>query len=226
MADLICVMGESGSGKTTSLRNLDPASTLIIDADKKGLSWRGWRARYNAEARNYLKSDEPSVVLKCLRAVDGDADYTHVKTVVVDTLNGLMVGDEYRNRSKPGYDKWADLAWSVWGVLDYALTMRDDLAVVFTAHAQTERDDTGALFTRVKTSGRKLDKLVVESKFPTVLLAKNDGGRFVFESRAPNTTAKAPLGLFETPTVPNDVAAVIEALMAYNNEEGRFNATA
>lgn len=218
MADLICVMGESGSGKTTSLRNLDPASTLIIDADLKGLSWRGWRARYNAEARNYLKTDDAAVVLKCLRAVESDPDFAHVKTVAVDTLNGLMVGDEYRKRGTPGFDKWADLAWSVWGVIGYALTMRDDLAVVFTAHSQTEYSDTGALFTRVKTSGKKLDKLVIESRFPTVLLAKNDGGRYVFETRAPNTTAKAPFGLYDEPTIPNDICKVIDDVRGYSCE--------
>lgn len=47
MSKVICIMGESGSGKTTSMRNLDPKSTYYIDADKKGLSWKGWRKQYN-----------------------------------------------------------------------------------------------------------------------------------------------------------------------------------
>lgn len=217
MADLVLVMGESGAGKTTSLRNLDPSATFIIDTDKKGLSWRGWKAQYNASARNYLKSDMPGAVLNYLRTINDNPEYAHVKVVVVDTLNGIMVADEYRKRNTPGYDKWADLAWSVWGLIDYALTMRADLTVVFIAHSQTERDDSGALFTRVKTSGRKLDKIVVESKFPIVLLAKNDNGRFVFETQAPNTTAKAPVGMFDPPTITNDLAEVVQRIGEYNN---------
>ena len=51
MANIIGIMGESGSGKTTSMRNLDPKSTYYIDCDKKGLSWRGWKKQYNAEAK-------------------------------------------------------------------------------------------------------------------------------------------------------------------------------
>ena len=52
MANVICIAGESGSGKTTSLRNLNPAETYIIDADKKGLSWRGWKKYYSIENKN------------------------------------------------------------------------------------------------------------------------------------------------------------------------------
>lgn len=56
MSKVICIMGESGSGKTTSMRNLDPKSTYYIDADKKGLSWKGWRKQYNKENKNYAPS--------------------------------------------------------------------------------------------------------------------------------------------------------------------------
>ena len=52
MANVICIAGESGSGKTTSLRNLNPLETYIIDADKKGLSWRGWKKQYSLEQKN------------------------------------------------------------------------------------------------------------------------------------------------------------------------------
>ena len=55
MSKVICIAGESGSGKTTSMRNLDPKSTYYIDADKKGLSWKGWRKQYNKENKNYLR---------------------------------------------------------------------------------------------------------------------------------------------------------------------------
>ena len=47
MSKVICIAGESGSGKTTSMRNLDPETTMYIDCDKKGLSWKGWRNQYN-----------------------------------------------------------------------------------------------------------------------------------------------------------------------------------
>lgn len=216
MANLILVMGESGSGKTTSLRTLDPSTTYIIDADKKGLSWRGWRSQYSTAKHNYKVEDDNAIVLEMLRRINSVPQFAHIKTVVVDTINGIMVADEFRRRAEKGYDKWQDLAWAVWGIIDYALTMRDDMTVVFMAHSQTERDDSGALFTRVKTSGRKLDKLVVESKFSTVLEAKQLDGEYVFETRNALSTAKTPMGLFDADTVSNDMAAVVAALNEYN----------
>ena len=62
MAKVICIMGESGSGKTTSCRNLDPASTYYIDADRKGLSWKGWKKQYNTKNKNYLCVDDPHII--------------------------------------------------------------------------------------------------------------------------------------------------------------------
>lgn len=56
MSRAICIMGESGSGKTTSLRTLPPESTYYIDCDGKGLSWRGWRSQYNSEKKNLLRT--------------------------------------------------------------------------------------------------------------------------------------------------------------------------
>ena len=57
MARVIGVMGESGSGKTTSMRNLPPEQTFYIDCDKKGLNWKGWRKQYNSDKKNYWSSD-------------------------------------------------------------------------------------------------------------------------------------------------------------------------
>ena len=105
MARVIAIMGESGSGKTTSLRNLTPESTFIIDSDKKGLSWRGWKKDYNKDAKNYLVSDDPEIILKTLKVIN--AKFTHVHTIVVDTINGIMVADEARRRTEKSYDKWA-----------------------------------------------------------------------------------------------------------------------
>lgn len=212
MANVICIAGESGAGKTTSMRNLNPAETLYIDCDKKGLSWKGWRSQYNAENKNYLKTDIPSVVMQYLQYADKHEQGKRFKTVVVDTLNGIMVADEMRRCKEKGFDKWQDLAQSIYDLVDYALVMRDDLTVIFVAHTQTDRDDNGYLFTRIKTSGRKLDKITLESKFTTVLIAKCVDDNYVFETQANNSTAKSPMGLFETREIPNDIAEVIKAL--------------
>lgn len=210
----ICIMGESGSGKTTSLRNLDPKTTFIIDADKKGLSWKDWRKGFNGDKKNYLKTDFPQVALQAIQKVDKEEQFKNIKVLVVDTINGLMVADEMRRSKEKGYDKWQDLAQSIYDLVDYSLTVRDDLTVIFVAHTQTDHDENGYMWTRIKTSGRKLDKIVLESKFSTVLLAKCVDGEYKFETQSNFSTAKSPMGALEK-EVPNDMAAVLKALKEY-----------
>jgi adenylate kinase family enzyme len=212
MALVIAVMGESGSGKTTSMRNLDPKTTYYIDADMKGLSWKGWKKDWNKEAKNYIQIDDPKVAIGFLGNVNDKAP--QIKTVVIDTLNGLMVAEEMRRSKEKGYDKWTDIASYVWDLIQIALKCRDDLTVVFLCHSQTERDDNGNIWTRIKTSGRKLDKIVLESKFTTVLLCRTEGEKHWYETQANFSTAKSPLGALPK-EMDSDIVPVIKALKEY-----------
>lgn len=215
MAKIIAIMGESGAGKTTSMRNLDPKTTMYFDCDKKGLSWKGWKEQYNGANKNYIKTDDQNVVLSTLHIVDSSDKFKHIKTIIIDTINGIMIADEMRRMKDKGFDKWRDLAYAIYTIIDYALTMRNDLTVIFVAHTQTDREDSGYMFTHIKTSGKKLDKITLESKFPTVLLAKSLNGRYVFETKANNSTAKTPMGAINEAVIDNDIVQVLKALEEY-----------
>ena len=178
MSKLICVMGESGSGKTTAMRTLDPATTYYIDCDGKGLAWKGWKSQYNTEKKNYVVSRDIPGITKLIINIGEKRPET--KTIVVDTLNTCMVDKEVKSMKESGYGKWIDLTQFVWDCIETASKQRDDLTIVFVMHSETIRDDFGYAFTRVKTNGRKLEKLVPESLFGTVLLAKKtDEDRYV-----------------------------------------------
>lgn len=215
MSKVIGIMGESGSGKTTSMRNLDPATTFYIDCDKKGLSWKGWRDQYNKDNENYLVTDFAQTVQQTIGLISTKEKYSHIKTVVIDTLNGIMVADEVRRMREKGFDKWQDLAQCVWLLLDSLYTYREDLTIIVICHSQTQKEDDGYTFTRIKTSGKKLDKLNVESKLTTVLLATCKDGKYVFKTHADNSTAKTPLGAFESDEIENDIVKVLKALEDY-----------
>lgn len=215
MGKVIGIIGESGAGKTTSLRNLDPKKTFYIDADKKGLNWKGWKEQYSEKKKNYWRTDSPSIVMNLLTKINEKEETKHFKTVVIDTINGVMVAEEMRNLKVQGYGKWTDLASYIYEIIDFALLMRDDVTVIILAHAETISDDNGYLFTRMKTNGRKLDKIVLESKLTTVLLAENKDGRYIFHTHGDRSTVKTPIGAFEEDEIDNDVTLVIKALEEY-----------
>lgn len=217
MAKVIGVIGESGAGKTTSLRNLDPQTTFYIDCDKKGLNWKGWRKQYSAEGNppNYFKTDNPSTVQNLLKKLNEQENMRKFNVAVIDTINGIMVAEEMRNAKVQGYGKWTDLATYIYDIIDFSLLMREDITVIILAHSETISDDNGYLFTRIKTNGRKLDRIVLESKLTTVLLAECKDGKYVFRTHADKSTVKTPLGAFEEDEIPNDITTVITALEEY-----------
>lgn len=211
MSKSILIMGESGSGKTTSMRNLKPAETFYIDCDKKGLSWKGWKNEYSAEKKNYMATSDVQQIMSLLSKISNEQP--QIKVVVLDTLNAIMIDDEFSRMKEKGYDKWQELAYSIYGIIQMSNILRQDLTVILVMHSQTERDEnTGEKFTRAKTSGRKLDKIVVESKLTTVLLAKCIDGKYVFETKNNNSTVKAPMGAFDTDRIDNDIVKVLDAL--------------
>ena len=215
MSRVIGIMGESGSGKTTAMRTLDPKTTFYIDCDGKGLSWKGWKEQYNAKNMNYWKTDITQSVQSMLDKISTDEKFKHFKVVVIDTLNGLMVADEVRRMKEKNFDKWMDLAQCIWGLLDQAHKLRDDLTVILVCHSQTQKEDDGYTFTRIKTSGKKLDKLCIESKLTTVLHAEAKDGEYILRTRARNSTCKTPMGAFDTEEIPNDMSLVLKALEEY-----------
>ena len=215
MSTIIGVMGQSGHGKTTAMRTLDPNTTFYIDADRKGLSWKGWKHLFNEPKGNYIRESNPGKVWELLNKVN---DTPHFKACVVDTVNAIMVDDEMARMHEKGYDKWAELAASVYEMISESTMFRDDLIIIYCFHAEDLVDENGTHFVRFLTSGRKLQKINLESKFPLVLFARASDGKFVFETQARNSTAKTPMGLFDDLEVPNDMGWIIKKLRAYQEE--------
>lgn len=218
MSKVIGVMGESGSGKTTGNRMLPPKETFYCDCDKKGLNWKDWRKQYSTENKNYLSTDSFSNVAKMMDRVNTEEQFKHIKYFVIDTLNGLMVAEEMRILAMQSGDKrsaWSDLAQNGWAIINKALELRPNLTVIILCHSETISDENGIIRTRIKTNGRKLEKLVLESKMTTVVWAVRQDGKYKYILSADGSTCKVPLGAFEQTEIDNDIMQVIDALKEY-----------
>ena len=217
MAITALVYGNTGVGKSTSLRTLNPKTTFIIDADRKGLGWKGWRKQYNKENDNFAQISDVKDVNQAFKVINELPRFAHIKTLVLDGLSTVMIDDEVRRSKEKGFDKWTELASSVWGLVSEIGTdkFRTDLNIILIGHLQV--DDDG--FCHIKTSGRRLEKYVLESKFNTVLFAKIVDGEHVFETKPNNSSARSLMGCFESDTIPNDMQYVIDTLRKYEEDD-------
>ena len=212
MGKMLLIMGEQGSGKSFSLKNLPPKEHFYIDCDKKGMNYKGWRNDYNEEQKNYIKCNDGEIIVNLLKNISEKAK--HIKYVSIDTINSIMIADELKRSKQKGYDKWDDMANIILQIIMVVPDLRDDLTVIFIGHTQTSDDG----FTQLKTNGRKLNKIGVEGYFNTVLLAKcvnAENNEYVFETKANNSTARTPYEAFDTMTIPNDIVKVIDVIKEY-----------
>lgn len=209
MARMLLIIGEGGSGKTASLKNLNPQEHYYIDCDKKGLNYRGWKEDYSEEKKNYYKTNDGEVVSRLLQNISEKAP--NIKYITIDTINSIMIADEMKRMKGKSYNEWQDLAKCIFDIIDIVPDLREDLTVIFIGHTQTEEDG----FTRLLTNGRKLNKIGLEKYFNTVLLSKALNGKYIFETRANNSTARTPMGAFEELEIENDIVKVLEILKEY-----------
>jgi len=223
MANLVIICGKSGSGKSTSGRNLDPKSTLWINSDQKALPFKAWKKNYNKANKNYIKVSSIGDVVTVLKAVPEKAP--QFKTIVIDTINRLMTDKVMGERHIKGFEKWSNLSggiYDVFTIINQALP--DDIDVFVLAHSDEGYNDMGTQYKKIMTAGKQLDKIVLESMSSVVLFTHviSDGkgkNSYWFQTQTDGTsTAKTPEGMFEKYLIPNDMQLVKETMEKYFNE--------
>jgi|LakMenE18May11ns_1017448.scaffolds.fasta_scaffold9951172_4 hypothetical protein len=221
MGQLVFLVGKSGSGKSTSLRNLNPEETVIINTDQKALPFKNFRLNYSEEKRNYRKTSDVNIVLATLKKVN---ELSNVKTVIVDTWSRIMT-DAIMNpgfRAEKGFDKWSKMAAAQYDLINFINdSMRDDVIVYLIAHPEIHYDEAGFASERIGVQGKMLERFVPESFSTIVLYAeiiKTPGqpNRHVFRTvSSGNDTCKTPLEMFEEGEVDNDLTKINEIIRDY-----------
>jgi len=199
MANKILVLGSSGTGKTTSIRNLDPKNTIVVQGRKKRLPFK--KDKEYIEGKNRFVLDSNTKLLKLLEAIEkGKADKM---VLVVDDWNYLMTSEYMAARNEKGFTKFERMAFNLIDVLDYVDNMTKDITVIFMAH--TQKDNDGEL--EFKSVGKFVsEKFCLEGAFETVFLATEEH-EFVTNGIIP---AKTPIDMFENEEVENDLKEILE----------------
>lgn len=202
----VLILGESGTGKSTSMRNFDGSKVALIQVIKKPLPFR------SGSFKPFVSDDWQKIQTAMNKAVS--AGY---KVIVIDDFQYLMANEFMRSHNIKGFDKFTEIAFHAWDVLRHAQSLSDDVRVYFLSHSTS--DDQGHV--KAKTIGKMLDeKITVEGLFTIVLRTfRNDSGYFFTTQNNGSDTVKSPLGMFETNQIDNDLAAVDLSIVDYYNLE-------
>lgn len=200
------VLGQSGTGKSTSLRNMNPATTLLIQVISKPLPFKTKDWKLVKDGGNIIVANQSETICQAMRK-------TTRPIIVIDDLQYLLATEFMDRAHEKGYEKFTEMARHYYDVLTAASTLAPEKRVYLLSH--TDTSDSGQ--TKAKTIGKLLDeKITVEGLVTIVLRTHVINGQHVFSTKnSGSDTVKTPLGLFEDEHIPNDLMAVDNAITEY-----------
>lgn len=229
--ETIAIVGESGTGKSTSLRNLNPEETFIISTTGKPLPFRGYKKKYISITKdksgkyigNYYCNSSWTQILGVLKMIN--TTMPHIKQVIVDDWQYMLSYEFVDRATEVGYTKFSELAQHAMEVLRFAEKMRPTCKMIFLTHSENVGDTINPKYV-IKTIGKLLaEKVTLEGMFTYVFFTKvveDDDGNMQYKFLT-NTdgecVAKTPMGMFSEKLIDNDLNEIIKVIDTYNEGE-------
>ncbi len=202
----VFVLGESGTGKSTSLRNLKPSDCTLVQVVKKPLPFKSkdWQ-RFDATTKkgNVFCFDDAE---KIIRVING----AKTPIVIIDDFQYLMANEFLRRSSERGFDKFTEIAKHAHSIIEAAANSNNNKRIYILSHTETGDDD----ITRIKTIGKLLnEKITLEGLVTMVLRTHVESGSYQFSTRNNGKdTVKTPFGMFDSQYIDNDLLTVDNAI--------------
>lgn len=233
----IFILAPTGIGKSSSLRNLDPKTTGIINCDKKELPLKGWRVNYKTvrgedkridfNKSNYVETNSPSNVLTVLNEW---ANNPNIKTIVIDTITHMITSDYMTNTIGKDFKAYQKMGKNFYDVIQFINNSDKDIIVM--GHLERRINETGDVVYDMKTHGKMISDLVPASYFTCVLVGEKKkrkdelGFDFLFRTQSEGEDpAKSPAYFEEGNAVtaldfhePNDVQLILSKLKRFETE--------
>lgn len=211
MAIPVLILGESGAGKSTSLRHMDPNTALLVQPIRKALPFRGQWQQFNRQTGqgSIVHTDNFDTICKILHAAAGMGR----SRVIIDDAQYIMANEFMRRTNERGFDKFTDIANHMWQIVNEAQAAAGNTRVYFMSHVEVDANGRQ----KIKTIGKMLDeKITLEGMFTIVLGAKIVDGRHVFTTKNSGfDTVKTPIDMFDMAEIDNDLNAVDAAIVSY-----------
>jgi len=231
MSNIICLSGLSNSGKSTSLKYLEPESTFIVSCTNKQLQIPGFRKKYKKVTTNegklvgnwYINNNYYNIK-KMLNIVSKTRP--EVKVIVLDDANYLLSNETFQNALTKGYEKFTILAKNYYDLIEYCMNLRDDLTVVFVTHIENFGTDIDPEY-RMWTTGKMLTNAInLDGLFSYIIYSEryvsdtDDEVKYRFKTRTDgNDTCRSVSGCFEDKYIEPDMKYVIDTINKFENGE-------
>jgi len=226
MSTPVLIIGESGSGKSTAIRTLNPKETFIINVLGKPLPFKGWRHSYKEPVVtqkednkksicNLYSTDKSEKIISCIKKIESERK--EVKQIIIDDFQYVMANEFMRRAIERGYDKFTEIAKNSWSIINEASVCRSDLIIYFLTHSDVDMYGK----TKCKTIGKMLDeKITIEGMFTIVLNSiVEDGNHYFITKSVDKFNSKSPIDMFKDIKIPNDLQFVSDTINDYFNED-------
>lgn len=199
MARLVLILARSGTGKSTSIRNFKKGEAQAILCSGKELPFK-------TDIATFVPKNYPQVYEAINKA--------STPVVVLDDVNYLMSMEEMARANEVGFAKFGVMAQNMFNVFKLIMDKDSDQIFYLLAHSAEPTETDSQL--RFKTTGKMLsEKIVLEGLTNIVIGADVEDGEFVFKVKTDGSGIKTPIGMFDTPTVPNDLKVVDQTIREY-----------
>ena len=226
MANNVIILGKSGSGKSSSIKTLNPKETVVINVLRKKLPFKGSQSLYNTDNKNLFNVDDYTQVISLLQNIDKSAP--HVKNVILDDVIYTMRKEYFRRAKETGYGKYTELAQHFQQMIQTCEMMREDINVFFILHSEDIQSDKITTGYKVSTIGSLIDNQYNPVEVvPMVLYSavkyddKGNASYGFYTHRTMEGTveipAKSPAEMFEEDFIPNDLGYVVKKMNEYYN---------
>ena len=207
MGQLVYILGRSGTGKSYSMRNLDPEKFAVINVQGK------WFPFKNASKIKYVVTDDSDSIVKNIKGLA-----TTYNIIVVDDFQYVMANEFMRRAMERGFDKFTEIGRHAWDIANCVRDLPAETIVYVMCHTDTDQEG----LERLKTIGKLLDEKIVMEGMSTIVLKTNvSDGKYTFltQNNGKDTT-KSPAGMFPSYAIDNDLKYVDDKIRSYYGFDG------